>query len=831
MEASSFTLHWAYRPLISLLLLSFLIFLVPEFAKDESIEGVVFLFNVGILVSALVVMLMSRRTRPKHPLMPFRGIVLLISLISAYSLNRLLPLFSENASWFNVLLLCVSANYLVLPYFQKLPFVVRHVSATLCGVSLIVFLYLSGYLIPGYAFSILALPALGLSAHTFIPLIFVVTTVFLAIALGNIGKQYLKSFFAGSAVVVAIVVGFAIYWNRSTNKLNDLYHTRLTQSDPMLPGWMSTAQEVVPGEFAEKLIKQGIVYTVFDKEHGNIFWNPPIRRSDLVQIHDPLIAFASLFSRPLELNEDERIQVLESVYDARHETAERFWTGMDLQTTRVSTAVKVWPNLRYSYTEKVITVLNTNQSAWSRQEALYTFYLPEGGVITSLSLWIKGVEQKGILTTKEKAETAYNTIVGVESRDPSVVYWMEGNTVLVRVFPVERAQYRVFKLGITAPLREEGEELIYENVYFKGPASNSAEQSINFDFIQQPDSFVMPASFDKRGASYTATGKMNHNWQVRMNAAPVVSGSFFFDGNEYRVLPYDKQYEPFDCRDVYLDINRSWTTDELESIVKLMRDSRLWIYDEDKFQLLEQDDWKEKCNHVLNQQFSLFPFFLVPYPGHSLVISKGTVFSPNLSQLEGSRFSVKLKNWAKDGNRIRVFNLGVGASPFLKSLRELRLVQYDFGDLNVLAGIWKSKRFVLDAEDDNNIVLHEANVRVQRRPGEGISVDPDHNMRLFAYNHLMKNYSTIWSGAGSDTAALVEEATQAYVVSPVSSLVVLETKKDYERFDIKDDANSLKNASLKSKGAVPEPHEWALIIIAAGIAVHLLLKRKSKLSQ
>jgi hypothetical protein len=64
-------------------------------------------------------------------------------------------------------------------------------------------------------------------------------------------------------------------------------------------------------------------------------------------------------------------------------------------------------------------------------------------------------------------------------------------------------------------------------------------------------------------------------------------------------------------------------------------------------------------------------------------------------------------------------------------------------------------------------------------------------------------------------------------VSPVSSLVVLETREDYKRFDIKDTDNSLKNASLNGKGAVPEPHEWALIIIA--VFVILTIKYKPQL--
>jgi hypothetical protein len=59
--------------------------------------------------------------------------------------------------------------------------------------------------------------------------------------------------------------------------------------------------------------------------------------------------------------------------------------------------------------------------------------------------------------------------------------------------------------------------------------------------------------------------------------------------------------------------------------------------------------------------------------------------------------------------------------------------------------------------------------------------------------------------------ALLSFATEANIVTPVSRLIVLETRQDYERFDIDESKDGLKNASLKSKGAVPEPHEWIMI--------------------
>jgi len=85
---------------------------------------------------------------------------------------------------------------------------------------------------------------------------------------------------------------------------------------------------------------------------------------------------------------------------------------------------------------------------------------------------------------------------------------------------------------------------------------------------------------------------------------------------------------------------------------------------------------------------------------------------------------------------------------------------------------------------------------------------------------MQKAGTGLLTGNGEDST-LVAEAQKAYVVSPVSSLVVLESQIDYDRFDIKDVDKSLKNASMKSNGAVPEPHEWALIIIVVGVLVYL----------
>ena len=106
-------------------------------------------------------------------------------------------------------------------------------------------------------------------------------------------------------------------------------------------------------------------------------------------------------------------------------------------------------------------------------------------------------------------------------------------------------------------------------------------------------------------------------------------------------------------------------------------------------------------------------------------------------------------------------------------------------------------------------------------------------MRLFAYNQILKKIGVGYFKSGYENQELVDIANQAYVVSPISSLIVLETQKDYERFEIDENENSLGNANKKglkkatsgNSGSVPEPHEWCFIILSTLGLLSLYLKK------
>ncbi len=111
------------------------------------------------------------------------------------------------------------------------------------------------------------------------------------------------------------------------------------------------------------------------------------------------------------------------------------------------------------------------------------------------------------------------------------------------------------------------------------------------------------------------------------------------------------------------------------------------------------------------------------------------------------------------------------------------------------------------------------------KTSENTSKAPDHLMRLYAYNDIMGQAIKLDNKDSNNLEQLVDIAQTAYVVSPVSSLIVLETQQDYETHYIKDKENSLHNASISSSGAAPEPHEWMMILMAVLVAVYALGKK------
>jgi len=169
-----------YMTGLTLIFISGLVYALPllfSFPDDKSL--LLFYFNYSVSVTYFFILFLGRKNIKPEKKLNYRLLLLILLLISAYSLNRDMNVFEESVNWLSVALSVSCVNYILFSLFDKLPVRVRHLSSFISGVSLVLFSYLAIYLIPFYPVGIIGLLAVGISIHVFVPAMFVINTVYL----------------------------------------------------------------------------------------------------------------------------------------------------------------------------------------------------------------------------------------------------------------------------------------------------------------------------------------------------------------------------------------------------------------------------------------------------------------------------------------------------------------------------------------------------------------------------------------------------------------------------------------------------------------------------
>lgn len=800
-------------------------FCIGESGLFKLTEGVAFgVFCLHYLASLSFFFMMIYKKGFKR--LHYWVLLLVLWFISAFALNRSMNVFDNAVPWLCVVIWVSSITLLLSVFTDSLSSASKHVVAFLLGTTSPLFVYYSVFLMPMYGLSVFASIALGFSLHALVPAgLTIVTIITLKKMLKGSGS--LKMAFSAGILIAVAVCGIFIWQWKSLNKQITLAINHNTLSEGKLPNWMVIAQNIPKNALSEKIIKAGIVYKTADL-NSSWFWGDLNHISfDEQKKHDPLVLIASLFGGDLNLDQADRIKILQAMYDSRHQAQERLWNGDKLSTANVISNVQIFPEYRLAYTEKTLTIHNSTENGWwSRGEAIYTFHVPEGAVVSSLSLWIDGKEEKSRLTTKGKADSAYHQIVGVEQHDPSVLHWQEGNTVTARIFPCTPEENRKFKVGITSPLRKQGDMLVYESTYFDGPAAIDATETIQVSFSKKPEGLNMPNYDEISTGVYTADRIYQPDEQITFKAPPLADVPFAFAGNGYQLKDYQPQTNVFSPERIYLDLNADWTGGEFEELWRTIKNKKVYYYD-GKLEKLTDENREGVFNRMRKLNFSMFPVNEIRHPETSLLITKCAETSPNLSDLNESEFGKALTAYLPKIKPIQLYNIGTTLTPYLKALKEMRVFIYNEGDMATLQNSLAKRQFATSQEDSTHVVLAQSGLMIEQtadtlKTGKA----PDHLLRLFAYNDIMKKVGPHFFDKTYVQPDIIDEANQAFIASPVSSLIVLETQKDYERFGIDENKNSLQNASAKSSGAVPEPGEWLLILVVIGVINFLVYKNK-----
>jgi XrtN system VIT domain protein len=777
--------------------------------------SLIFQFIYG---TSLSFMILRNKEEYAH-LIPF---LILNWFIGCFCLNVLIPIFQDLPFWVYLLTFafCLS-NFYVYRNAEEdpkmfIPFFIN-------GLSFTVILYFAFYLIPIMPFSLIGIIALGLGFYGLVPALVLVIHILTIIQHLNRTRIYYISFSAGFSVVFVCLLIFTFALRIESNKIAQMAMIKSFHNNENFPNYIAVSQNLEPNFLNEILLKKDIVYVGPDKffsfDGFDSFGNSQFNER---KTHNPFISIAYFFCKDPGLSADDRINILKSNFDKRLETEEQLWSGEDSFTKNIKEDVKLYPEARLAYTEITMKIACAEDS-WGQKEAIYSFQLPEGSVATSLSLWVNGIERKGVLTTKEKAKAAYNQIVRVENRDPSLMQWKEGNKIVVRVFPINKTNPRTFKCGFTTPLKVEDNEMKYQSLSIKGPNISNAETISRIQIVGNTK-IETSKDFELTNNYYINESKGLDDWEASMPLTKSLnSGSFAWKDKIYQVKDIQKTIIPFTPSEIILDLTNNWTTKQIESFTEL-DNKNVYVYINGIKTEINKDNFRAIQLDFEDLQYSLLPLFKIPE--NSLIITKCSTFSANFEDLENSPYLNKIKTKTKSRN-LKVINISSEINPFWQTAKEQKYVSYYQTSATNCLKLIQKHQFVVFKSDKNTVNIEPANISIVENPKTDIvkTNGTDHIYRMYAFGKVMEEQVRIQNDSLAHNQ-YVELAKDANIITPISSLIVLETDEDYKKNGIEKNVNTLGNASIHNDGAVPEPQEWLLIII--GFTALFFYYRKTK---
>ena len=793
--------------------------LVNEAAAPLATLSLLIEFIFGTVLSFLI---LRKREKYIH-LLPF---LFLNWLIGCFCLNTSISIFEDLPVWIymTTLIFCIT-NFFI---YKEL----KENYSTLAlffinGVSYTVILYYTLYLLPIIPFSIIGIILLGIGFYGLVPLIISFIHLISITKSFQENKIYFNSFALGFLTVVIALVAFVIRLNIESEKITQNVTITSFDYNDDLPNYIKISQNLEPNFFNEIFLKKDIVYKgpeeFFSFRGLNSFGTKQFNER---KIHNPFITIAYIFCKDLNLDNDDRISILKSNFDTRLETEEQLWSGEDLFTKNIKEDVKLYPESRLAYTEITMNIA-CEKDTWEDKEAIYSFQLPEGSVATSLSLWVNGMERKGVLTTKEKAQAAYKQIVGVESRDPSLLQWREGNKVVVRVFPINYKTPRTFKCGFTTPLKAEDNEMKYESISIKGPNISNA---VTVSRIQLKGNAKVQTSkdFDLKNNTYINESTGLDSWQAVVPLSKtLLLNSFVWKDKIYEVKDIQKTIVPLTASEIILDLNSNWTISEIESFLKL-KGKQFYVYSDKEKKEINKENYRDLQYEFKKLHYSLLPLYKITK--NSLIITKCGTFSANFDELEESNYLKKIRTETK-GQNLKVINISAEINPFWQTAKEQKYVEYYQTTLNNSLKMIKENHFITFKTAENLVNIESAQISIQENLKDSISKSSgsNHIYRMYAFGKVLEEQVKI---QGDTLAAnkYITLAKDANIVTPISSLIVLETDEDYKTNGIEKNVDTLANASINNDGAVPEPHEWALIFIACTTLFFYYRKSKKQTS-
>lgn len=521
------------------------------------------------------------------------------------------------------------------------------------------------------------------------------------------------------------------------------------------------------------------------------------------------------------------------VWDADHGGAQvggRI-AGLELASSRIDGSVSAADQV--GYLEWVLEFRNA--SALDRETRMQLI-LPPGGVVSRATLWVNGEEREAAYGGRAEVREAYRKVAVVQRRDPLLVTTKGADRVLVQAFPVPRGGSIKFKIGITAPIAPEagGKGQLFlpaifdrnfsmnadfrHTVWIEGNGGLTASlASLNLSGVETASRFIGRLTDGeltlRRPSIVTGTADTGERHarlgdgesvvqQVQAAGERAAGFMVVIDGSERMrrvvpeiltaidALPEDVMLGAVLAADPVVTVPPAAATREQKVKVANMLRASAFVGGQD---------------NAAGLTAALLGADAVP--GMDLLWVHGP--QPHAFAAGNAALEQAVSRLPRPPG-ITLYGVEPGPNDLLPDAPwgwRARMLPQAGSVGEDLSGYFKRS---LDTTAPV-VTRHEA-----QAGGDAPAQGSDHIARLWARDRVIELAS---SGGEDGRKAAIDLAVRYRLVTPVSGAVVLETKQQF-------DDSRLTPVEKASVPTIPEPHEWALILVACAALLWLAMRRR-----
>ena len=513
--------------------------------------------------------------------------------------------------------------------------------------------------------------------------------------------------------------------------------------------------------------------------------------------------------------------------------------GLDLISSRIDGSAS--GDDAVGYLEWTMEFRNSQPLA---REARLELALPPGGVVSRATLWINGEEREAAYGGRGEVRAAYREVAVQQRRDPLLVTTKGADRVLAQAFPVPgNGGTLKFKIGITAPLEVTEPSkarlvlpaIVDRNFSFAPGSSHGVwieskqalatsatglsagridarlfriAGSIGDGDLSGTRQAIFVARDPDAGRVVARLGEREPILQEVVPGSPpgpaaltlVIDGSARLKGRTADLIAALDAIAPTTRVGAIIASEpmrridpAPWSDAQKKSVTRLLRSTAFYGGQDNAPALAEALQTLERePNGTLLWIHGPQP---VSFRASAAVLEQATA---RLSRLPG----VVLYDIEPGPNEV------LPDAPWAWSARSLPptgALRSDLADF-----------FARASGQTASLAIQ----RTQAATTEGLAKGSDHIARLWARDRVLE---LMRSNPAANRAAAVALAAGYQLVTPVSGAVVLESQRQFE-------ASRLTPADQVSVPTVPEPHQWALALIACVTLAWLVIRNRRRLS-